>query len=60
MIETLAVLVVFVALVGLAFGASVRVGMLVGRRLDRMLEARAAAMNASPKAATSANDGRED
>jgi hypothetical protein len=42
-IEAISFLLLFVVLVVLAFGASVRVGMLVGRRMDRALEARAAA-----------------
>ncbi len=50
MIETVAVLVGFLALVAVAFGGSVRLGMLVGRRLDRALEARAAAMDTKQEA----------
>jgi hypothetical protein len=42
MIQSIALAVVFVALAVLAFVASIRLGMLVGLRLDRALEARAA------------------
>jgi len=40
MIQTIGLAAVFVALAAAAFVASVRLGMLVGRRLDRALEAR--------------------
>lgn len=43
MIQTIGLAVVFVALAVLVFVASIRLGMLVGLRLDRALEARAAA-----------------
>lgn len=39
--ETIGLAVGLVALAVLAFAASVRLGMLVGRRLDRALESRA-------------------
>jgi hypothetical protein len=42
-IQTIGIAVVFVVLAALAFVASVRLGMLLGLRLDRALEARAAA-----------------
>lgn len=42
MIETVGVGLGFVALAAVAFVASVRLGMLVGLRMDRALEARAA------------------
>jgi hypothetical protein len=42
MIELVATAAVFVALAAVAFVAAVRLGMLVGLRLDRALEARAA------------------
>jgi len=41
MIEAVGIGVVFVALAGVAFVGSVRLGMLVGHRLDQALEARA-------------------
>jgi hypothetical protein len=41
--DEMAVAVVFIVLAVAAFAASVRVGMLVGLRLDRALEARAGA-----------------
>jgi hypothetical protein len=58
-IQTIGLAVVFIALAALAFVASVRLGMLVGLRLDRALEARAstgaeeglAPSNAAPSAA---------
>ena len=40
MIEVIGLAVGFVALAALAFVASVRLGMLMGRRMDRALEAR--------------------
>jgi len=42
MIELVVTAAVFVALAAVAFVAAVRLGMLVGLRLDRALEARAA------------------
>jgi hypothetical protein len=47
MIEVISVLVVFLVLVALLFGGAVRVGILVGQRLDRTLEARASARDAA-------------
>lgn len=43
MTDTLVLLVAFFGLAILAFAASLRVGMLVGRRLDRLIEVRASA-----------------
>ena len=45
MIETIAAAVGLVALAAVAFLAAVRIGMLLGLRLDRVLEARAASPN---------------
>jgi hypothetical protein len=42
-IEAIGLAVVFVALAVAAFVASIRIGILVGRRLDGVIEARAAA-----------------
>jgi hypothetical protein len=41
MIQTIALAVIFIALAAAAFVASVRLGMLLGLRLDRIIEARA-------------------
>ena len=41
MIESVGIAVGFVAVAAVAFAGSVRLGILVGRRLDRALEARA-------------------
>ena len=41
MMQIIGLAVVFIAMAAVAFVASVRLGMLVGLRLDRMLEARA-------------------
>jgi hypothetical protein len=46
MIDAIGLAAVFVALAVAAFVASVRIGILVGRRLDGALEARAAAAEA--------------
>ncbi|MFI5258513.1 MAG: hypothetical protein ACHQ01_02710 [Candidatus Limnocylindrales bacterium] len=43
MIEILALLAVFGTVVALAFAVSVRLGILVGHRLDRFIEVRASA-----------------
>jgi hypothetical protein len=59
MIEAIGLAAVFVALAVAAFVASVRIGILVGRRLDGAIEARAAAAEADeeplPEVAASEN-----
>jgi Xaa-Pro aminopeptidase len=55
MIELVATAAVFVAVAVVAFVAAVRLGMLVGLRLDRALEARAA-QDGSDEPVTSANE----
>jgi hypothetical protein len=66
-IETIAVAVGFVVAAGLLFVASVRLGMLVGVRLDRVIEARVSAGESGGKetlgmasltAVNTASDGR--
>lgn len=56
MMEAIAIAVAFVVLGVAAFVASVRLGILVGRRLDRALEARVASVAAEePATADSTN-----
>lgn len=43
MIETAALLIAFASVVVVAFAGSIRVGILVGRRLDHFIEDRASA-----------------
>lgn len=57
MIQTIGLAAVFIALAAAAFVASVRLGMLVGRRLDRTLEARAQSTPASASEESEENRG---